>query len=322
MRWVSPSAVRRGLAAATMIGAAFGLAALSTRMAELAWAGGAAAVAVYFVFTWTYHRRKALLREPFPEAWRKVLERDVPLYGRLEPARRTEFEQGVQVFLDRARFHSVDGAAVGDEIRVLVASAAVMLVFQRPEFDVPPVRHIVIRPTVFVEPQSGQRVSGVLYCSTSVAISLEDLTHGFRSARDGQNVTLHEIAHAIDAADGVADGVPAFLHPDLVRPWSERVREEMHRARRGEGALVAYAGTNEAELFACAVEMFFERPDLLQKRHPELCRFFEGYFCRVSDVVPIHLRSWLGGAPDVGRNSPCPCGSGKKFKKCCLPKGS
>ena len=21
---------------------------------------------------------------------------------------------------------------------------------------------------------------------------------------------------------------------------------------------------------------------------------------------------------DVGRNAPCPCGSGKKFKKCCL----
>ena len=23
----------------------------------------------------------------------------------------------------------------------------------------------------------------------------------------------------------------------------------------------------------------------------------------------------------VGRNDPCPCGSGKKFKKCCVPKG-
>jgi hypothetical protein len=22
-----------------------------------------------------------------------------------------------------------------------------------------------------------------------------------------------------------------------------------------------------------------------------------------------------------GRNDPCPCGSGKKYKKCCLPKG-
>ena len=25
-------------------------------------------------------------------------------------------------------------------------------------------------------------------------------------------------------------------------------------------------------------------------------------------------------APKVGRNDPCPCGSGKKYKKCCWPK--
>jgi preprotein translocase subunit SecA len=26
------------------------------------------------------------------------------------------------------------------------------------------------------------------------------------------------------------------------------------------------------------------------------------------------------GGPKVGRNDPCPCGSGKKYKKCCLLK--
>ncbi len=25
-------------------------------------------------------------------------------------------------------------------------------------------------------------------------------------------------------------------------------------------------------------------------------------------------------APKVGRNDPCPCGSGKKYKKCCMGK--
>tara|TARA_R110000765_G_scaffold9911_3_gene30825 strand:+ start:227 stop:403 length:177 start_codon:yes stop_codon:yes gene_type:complete len=31
-----------------------------------------------------------------------------------------------------------------------------------------------------------------------------------------------------------------------------------------------YGGTNEAEFFAVASEYFFERPDLLKKKHPEL----------------------------------------------------
>jgi len=26
-------------------------------------------------------------------------------------------------------------------------------------------------------------------------------------------------------------------------------------------------------------------------------------------------------APKIGRNKPCPCGSGKKYKKCCIEKG-
>jgi hypothetical protein len=28
-------------------------------------------------------------------------------------------------------------------------------------------------------------------------------------------------------------------------------------------------------------------------------------------------RAVMRGGPKIGRNDPCPCGSGKKFKKCC-----
>lgn len=34
------------------------------------------------------------------------------------------------------------------------------------------------------------------------------------------------------------------------------------------------------------------------------------------DIPALHP-GFLGAAPKVGRNDPCPCGSGKKFKKCC-----
>ncbi len=35
-----------------------------------------------------------------------------------------------------------------------------------------------------------------------------------------------------------------------------------------------------------------------------------------ADIIPFQR-----GTPKVGRNDPCPCGSGKKFKKCCMGKG-
>ena len=31
-------------------------------------------------------------------------------------------------------------------------------------------------------------------------------------------------------------------------------------------------------------------------------------------------RKITGGDMKIGRNAPCPCGSGKKYKKCCLDK--
>jgi uncharacterized protein YecA (UPF0149 family) len=33
---------------------------------------------------------------------------------------------------------------------------------------------------------------------------------------------------------------------------------------------------------------------------------------------PLLHQSFMGNQRKVGRNDPCPCGSGKKYKKCCL----
>ncbi|MBX3418050.1 MAG: SEC-C domain-containing protein [Pirellulaceae bacterium] len=38
-------------------------------------------------------------------------------------------------------------------------------------------------------------------------------------------------------------------------------------------------------------------------------------FPKKTNVTPC---STIRSGPKVGRNDPCPCGSGKKYKKCCL----
>ena len=59
-------------------------------------------------------------------------------------------------------------------------------------------------------------------------------------------------------------------------------------------------------------------PDAAQRAMAE-----NPYFTLVNDVVR-EMSGWAcfrdkrSGAVDVGRNDPCPCGSGKKYKKCCL----
>jgi len=66
------------------------------------------------------------------------------------------------------------------------------------------------------------------------------------------------------------------------------------------------------EFFAVASEYFFERPKLLAQKHPELYKVLEQIFNQ--DMRKRNLRKT---SKAIGRNSPCPCGSGIKFKKCC-----
>jgi Mlc titration factor MtfA (ptsG expression regulator) len=50
------------------------------------------------------------------------------------------------------------------------------------------------------------------------------------------------------------------------------------------GCLGAYAATDEAEFFAVATEVFFERPRALADEHPALYRVLAGYY----GLQPLH----------------------------------
>jgi hypothetical protein len=52
-----------------------------------------------------------------------------------------------------------------------------------------------------------------------------------------------------------------------------------------------------------------ERLKKLMDEHPEVVREMR---------IPPTKKQMSRRPPKIGRNEPCPCGSGKKFKKCCL----
>ncbi len=52
----------------------------------------------------------------------------------------------------------------------------------------------------------------------------------------------------------------------------------------------------------------------LQQRHLKLKAIYA--HCKKRDLPPLKSPE----LPKVGRNDPCPCGSGKKYKKCCMLK--
>ena len=57
----------------------------------------------------------------------------------------------------------------------------------------------------------------------------------------------------------------------------------------------------------------------MQKKLPELYSMLERVFQQnLRSKISAFATERSRERPRFGRNSPCPCGSGKKYKKCCL----
>lgn len=100
---------------------------------------------------------------------------------------------------------------------------------------------------------------------------------------DGYSVVYHEFAHVLDYHDGHFDGMPVLRDPREHPGWQRIFQHGLIRlrgilSRREPSALRDYGSTDPAEFFAVCTESFFERPQVLRRRHPEiysaLARFY------------------------------------------------
>lgn len=242
-------------------------------------------IALFAALGWWFTRRRrremSAVAEPFPPAWRTQLERRVAFYRALSPHDRARFEARIQLFLARTAITGVQ-TEVDDVTRVLVGASAVIPIWGFPDWEYPNLREVLIVPDAWTEKHNPEHefvpLTGTLLGSVQgfqddqyMRLSKAALERGFRDWQNGENVGLHEFAHVLDHADGGIDGTPGLALPDELRgAWADVVRRELARVKRGGGILNPYAGTSEAELFAVAIESFFEEPDRLAQHHPEL----------------------------------------------------
>jgi len=278
-------------------------------------------------------RREKLRGAAFPAEWEAILLENVVFYQVLEPAERVRFQKEVQVFLGEKRVTGI-GTEVDDTVRVLTAASAVIPIFGFPDWEWEQINEVLIYPNRFTEDYEfskgdGRHTLGMVGTGAMnrlMILAKPDLLAGFKNSRDQRNVGLHEFAHLVDKTDGAVDGIPEVgLDRRSIGPWVELVRREMQALEDGDSDLDPYGLTNEAEFFAVATEAFFERPERMRERHPDLYRMLSKIFRqdlarRAREMMEASALQSRGFVSPVRRNGPCPCGSGEKFKKCCRRK--
>lgn len=242
-------------------------------------------------------RRRRALSEPFPDAWRSVLERRWGLWPLLDASERARLEALVQAFVYDRRWEAAQGFAITDEVRVLVAAQACLLVLGMDlELGVDVfsrVQSIIVhRSTVVL---TGQRsvgasggglmadgplpVAGQAHHRGPVLLSWSTLAYEARHPERGQNVVMHEFAHQLDMLDGVIDGTPPIPEPDRRDRFVDVCTDVFERLRRSADPVVRdYAATDPGEFFAVVTETFFSRPVSLRDEHPALYDVFADFY--------------------------------------------
>ena len=225
-------------------------------------------------------------KQPFPAEWEKILHEHVAFFVALSEEDKQRFRDELQVFISEKRITGIK-TDVDETTRVLAASSAIIPIFGFVDWQWNQIREILVYPMRFKEDYSmgegeGHSTLGMVGSGAMngvMILSKPDLLHGFQNPHDKRNVGIHEFAHLVDKADGVIDGVPGVgLERHAIKPWLDLMHREMQRIRSGDSDIDPYGLTNEAEFFAVVSEYFFERPDRLQRDHPELYSMLEKIF--------------------------------------------
>jgi len=245
--------------------------------------------------------RKPTVALPFPSEWAKILREQFVLYNRLSDADRRSLESLIQGFLSRKRFEGCGGLEITNEIRVLVAAQACLLLLHHPSDRYEQLRSILVYPSTYFATDSrrieGDTVTeeetgrlGESWDHGAVVLAWDAVRHGAANPFDGSNVVFHEFAHQLDQESGQANGAPLLARDkkrmDRVAAYSSWAKVlagefEEHRRKTAQGrktVLDEYGASHPAEFFATATEAFFEKPKQMLRHHPDLYRELRQFY--------------------------------------------
>jgi len=265
------------------------------------------------MFAWlTERRRRRLLAQPFPAAWDALIDAAVPLARGLDATRRQRLRDLVLVFVAEKSWEGCGGLELTEDMQVIVAANACLLVLERDLELYKDVDSILIYPSTVIAPPRrpylfetvrtpighGRSLAGEAMLHGPVVLAWDAVLAGTQDDAWG-NVVIHELAHKLDMADGAVDGTPPLPTRRALDEWA-RISTRAYRelcAKVDHGvpsAIDGYGATNEAEFFAVATETFFVRPRALRAEYPELYALLAGFY-RLDPAAthaPVDVWSW------------------------------
>jgi Mlc titration factor MtfA (ptsG expression regulator) len=255
------------------------------------------AAVIFFSLIYFQKKKKPVTFKSLPGSYRKILGEQIPFYKQLNPEGKTEFETRVMKFLSHVRITGVKTPVEEMDI-VFVAASAIIPIFGFKNWDYINLNEVLLYPDSFGHEfeQQGQHrntlgMVGSGAMSNVMILSQHELRQAFINKSGKENVAIHEFVHLVDKTDGAVDGIPEFLlDKKYILPWLELMHKKIDEIIDDKSDINPYGATDQAEFFAVVSEYFFERPDLLKQKHPELYELLKKIF-QLPEPVQINSES-------------------------------
>jgi MtfA peptidase len=245
---------------------------------------------------WRRLSRAEVIAEAFPEQFRELILERVPCGKLLDVDELSKLETLVRIFNSEKNFEGAAGLTLTEEMRVVIAARACLLVLHRVELDgplYPDLDTVIVYPSTYrvreqrregyVTIEGEQTRLGESWTRGIVVLSWDAVMSGAANPNDGHDVVLHEFAHQLDAEDGAMDGTPELDDFERYSVWSKVAGAEYAALvdaveRHRKTSIDAYGATNAPEFFAVVVEQFFEQSAMLERKHAELYAELAAFF--------------------------------------------
>ncbi|MFI5453067.1 zinc-dependent peptidase [Pedobacter sp. UC225_61] len=229
-------------------------------------------VALYFIF-----KKKKNVAIQISKVDQSLLANHVVFYQNLTSKRKQLFEQKVANFLGATIISGV-GVEINQLDKLLVAASAVIPIFGFEDWQYKNLTNVLLYPDTFntnFQFEGAERnimgMVGTGYLNGQMVLSLSALHHGFSKSAGKENTGIHEFVHLLDKSDGATDGIPEnLMSHEYTLPWVKMMHEEIEKIEDNKSDINPYAITNQAEFFAVVSEYFFEQPEILKDKHPDL----------------------------------------------------
>ncbi|HEX8698562.1 MAG TPA: zinc-dependent peptidase [Myxococcaceae bacterium] len=219
-------------------------------------------------------QRQKLQSRPVPDEWLLYLNKHVPFFWRYSPELRQRFLEHLKVFVWEKKFVGAGGLAMTDEVRVVVSATAVRLVMFLGLSYYDELDEIVVYPRAPQVPEDRKLVPNQTKHLSTVFLSWESVLEGLRNPDDGQDAGSFKFAQVLDLTDGAFDGTPKLHEYSHYDAWASVMNNHFRGLRGGRKAerslMGRHSSLTEEEFFAVATAAFFERPQQMKQKLPDL----------------------------------------------------